>query len=390
MHAKISMSSKKAVVFGDGKGEVFMQDLEIELKFGVVGRITNLEEALTGIGDISDFKIEDLVNTYFDTEDEYLFKRGAGLRIRRAPSFTEQTLKIREENLGGLHKRSEFNIKVDDSLKRPDLTLFDQSIFARQINLQELNNKLKPVCTINFIRSSLTLKAFDCTFEVSLDEGEISSGGECVSINELEVELKNTELDGSKLLNSFVSLLKVFKDRELPLTLEPFSKMHRASLIIRGQERNVIELPPLAQTDLHRYILTILKGFETLLGLFLIKKDPFLLGYIGHTLTQLRKALKFLSDIDELNENINDSEAFKRYQKFVRKTRRKLKSLSGFFNDFGEELTFSLVQHEKPDLDAAVSEVRTVLMHAGIFMLPLRIRALLSQLDDVVRANIKT
>lgn len=367
-----------------------MQDLEIELKFGVVGKIEDLKEALLGIGEISDYKTEDLQNTYFDTPEQFLFKRGAGLRIRRTASYVEQTLKMREENLGGLHKRSEFNLKIDEKLTKPDLSLFDKSIFAEDIDPLQISAQLVPVCQINFKRTSLILKAFACVFEVCLDEGEIKSDSNDCKINELEVELKETTLDSSRQLLSFISLLKAFKDRRLPLTLEPFSKMHRATLVLRGQERNVIELPDKAQSDLHRYILTTLKSFETLLGLFLIKKNPMFLGYIGYTLSLLRKALENLYEIDELDDVINDSGAFKRYQKFVKKTRRNLKELSRYFRDLGDELTLAMVQHEKIDLESAKEEVRTTLMLTGSYMLPLRIRALLSLLDEVVRTNMRT
>ena len=85
-----------------------MNNKEIELKFGYDGKADNLFETFSKIGNVSAESEQHLDNTYFDTDDKDLFALKAGLRIRRADTFTEQTLKVKGENIGGLHKRVEY------------------------------------------------------------------------------------------------------------------------------------------------------------------------------------------------------------------------------------------------------------------------------------------
>lgn len=370
-----------------------MQGQEIELKFGVVGKIEDLKEALTGIGELSSYQEDDLKNCYFDTSDRFLFKKGAGLRLRSGKDGCEQTLKLRDESLGGLHQRTEYNVKVQEGMAKPDLSLFEEAPFDPAIDIADLSFRLEPICQINFKRRSVNLRAFGCLYEVSVDEGLIEGPGQAGSyeINELEVELKESTLDSSRQLMSFWDLLNQMRERNLPLTLEPFSKMHKAALVLRGQERNSIRLPALVQTDLHGLILTSLKSFETLLGLYLVRKNPMLLGYIGYSLKMLRRSLTELKDAGEINDVINDSDAFKRYERFVKKMRKPLKNLSSYFDDLGFEAVMQSVQGgEGLSLDETVQHVRTVLMETGTYLLPLRIRVLLTLLDEVVRSNVRT
>lgn len=370
-----------------------MQDQEIELKFGVVGKIEDLKEALTGLGELSDYQEDELKNCYFDTADRFLFKKGAGLRLRSGKSGCEQTLKLRDESLGGLHQRTEYNAKVPDAAEKPDLSLFEEAPFDPAIDIADLTSRLEPLCQINFKRRSVNLRAFGCLYEVSLDEGRIEApgGGDGYDINELEVELKESSLDSSRQLMSFMAMLNQMRERNLPLTLEPFSKMHKAALVLRGQERNSIKLPALVQTDLHGLILTSLKSFETLLGLYLVRKNPMLLGYIGYSLKILRRSLVELKDACEINDVINDSDAFKRYERFVKKMRKPMKNLSSYFDDLGFEATMHSVQGgEGLSLDETVLHVRQILMETGSYLLPLKIKVLLTLLDEVVRSNVRT
>ena len=76
-----------------------MQDKEIELKFGFDGDASNLYEIFSHIGAVSNKTTLHLDNTYFDTDDKALFGIHAGLRIRRGDDFSEQTLKVKGENI---------------------------------------------------------------------------------------------------------------------------------------------------------------------------------------------------------------------------------------------------------------------------------------------------
>ena len=106
-----------------------MNNKEIELKFGYDGKADNLFETFSKIGNVSAESEQHLDNTYFDTDDKDLFALKAGLRIRRADTFTEQTLKVKGENIGGLHKRVEYNLPIDDTAEVPNLLKFPKEAF---------------------------------------------------------------------------------------------------------------------------------------------------------------------------------------------------------------------------------------------------------------------
>ena len=88
-----------------------MNGKEIELKFGVIGVCTNLRKILQSIGKVENEHVDNLTNIYFDTNKRDFYEMQAGLRIRKANEYTEQTLKIRGSNIGGVHVRNEYNAR---------------------------------------------------------------------------------------------------------------------------------------------------------------------------------------------------------------------------------------------------------------------------------------
>ena len=134
-----------------------MNNKEIELKFGYDGKADNLFETFSKIGNVSAESEQHLDNTYFDTDDKDLFALKAGLRIRRADTFTEQTLKVKGENIGGLHKRVEYNLPIDDTAEVPNLLKFPKEAFPESFDVDSVQQKLKKVCHISFTRHLFNL-----------------------------------------------------------------------------------------------------------------------------------------------------------------------------------------------------------------------------------------
>ena len=172
-----------------------MQNKELELKFGYVGHATDLFEIFKNIGKVSDQNVEHLDNTYFDTPNKDLFAIKAGLRIRRSVDYCEQTLKVKGENIGGLHKRNEYNVDIKRSAEVPNLSKFPNEAFPKSFDIDAIQKKLEKVCRINFTRNLFNVELLDSVFEVAYDNGFIETrDGAKHPLNELEVELKETKV----------------------------------------------------------------------------------------------------------------------------------------------------------------------------------------------------
>ena len=239
-----------------------MNNREIELKFGVLGNPGNLMDLMSTFGKVSEPKVDSLSNVYFDTADQKLFKIGAGVRIRKGNGFTEQTLKLRGSNVGGVHLRSEYNVPIDEEQELPELSKFPHEAFPEDFDPDGVSEVLKPVCEIDFDRHSFNFATMDSLFEVAYDHGTITVEGESVvPINEIEIELKDTKRPQEEIILIFCSLITTLAEKDLPLVLEPFSKMHRASLI-RDSRKSSIDFAQKADfSSLPSYILSLIRVF---------------------------------------------------------------------------------------------------------------------------------
>ena len=129
-----------------------------------------------------------LSNNYFDTLDRRLRQLDFGLRVRTIDERSEQTLKTAGKVIGGLHSRPEYNIPIDG--RRPDLFLFDRSIWPENTDLNVLQSDLVSQFSTDFTRDTWLLGYNDDdVIEVVLDEGAISAGDNSVPICEVEMEL---------------------------------------------------------------------------------------------------------------------------------------------------------------------------------------------------------
>ncbi len=359
-----------------------MQNKEVEIKFGVLGEPSNLMKILSSTGKVSGKKVDNFKNTYFDTKDQRLFAMQAGVRIRRGDHFTEQTLKVRGENIAGIHSRGEFNIPVSSQTKVPDLSLFPKDAFLDNVNIQELQANLEPICQINFKRCSFDFEFMNSTFEVAYDNGGIDlSEGISYPINEIEVELKETSCDDDEIIMLFSTLASIFAEKGLPLVLEPFSKMHRASVLL-GTSRDYLTLSNLSECkSLKEYILELIKSFENLYGLFLIKHDPLLFTYLNSTLYTMIRALKQLKKSGKVAIVSGEREPLD-YLEDLKVIIKILKSLYKKSNKIEKEITkMSLAGNEVKVLEQLIA-MRTVECRYQAFLIPLKLRLLMSMLID--------
>ena len=127
-----------------------------------------------------------LTNTYYDTEDHFLRLNGCGLRIRTTQ--TEQskcfeiTLKSKGNSIGGLHERIEINQPLPND--KLDLSVLPKDVLPNGLT------QLKPLFTTNFKRQTWLISFANSEIEVALDLGQITSNGQSMPIQEVELEIK--------------------------------------------------------------------------------------------------------------------------------------------------------------------------------------------------------
>lgn len=134
-----------------------------------------------------------LLNAYYETDDLWFRRFGAGLRTRLKKGQFEQTIKLAGQQHGGLHFRPEYNLPCASVW--PELNAFPAEIWPQQTDLVVLQSQLKQLFRTDFIRQSWLLTLADgSTVEAVLDQGEVVSGEQNEAIFELELELQQGEV----------------------------------------------------------------------------------------------------------------------------------------------------------------------------------------------------
>ncbi|MGN0894294.1 MAG: inorganic triphosphatase [Succinivibrio sp.] len=355
-----------------------MNNKEIELKFGIEGNGEGIYEAFSKIGTVSGYTTDHLDNVYFDTDEKELFAIRAGLRIRRADDFCEQTLKVKGENLGGLHKRQEYNLPLDRDCAVPNLEKFPKEAFPENLDLADIQSRLKSVCRINFTRRSFNLSMLDSVFEVAYDNGYIETKNNLrYPLCELEIELKESSVKNEDLLNLFSILCTCLATNDLPLLLEPFSKMHRASLL-QEPERFAINLAGADSSGrLTDYIAELTSIYENLYGLFLIKKEPFVLIQANSVLETLLHSIKLLKrkNLPAFIRGRKEPVMYKQDLQII------YKLLKGFYKTCIKEQKKLLVcsLNQKQELkERVIKQIRQAEKNYRMFLIPLKLRQLVS------------
>ncbi len=353
---------------------------EIELKFGVLGEPTDLPSILRSIGTVSNERTDELSNIYFDTDDQKLFGIGAGLRIRNGADFTEQTLKLRGENLGGMHSRGEFNVSLPEGSTVPDLGLFPAGSLPPELNLPAVQSQLKPITEITFTRHSFDFAAMDCLFEVAYDHGGIRLEGDALlPINELEVELKQTSQSPDEVMRIFCALITTFADHNLPLVMEPFSKMHRATVALYNR-RTALTVKPQGDFDsLPDYIMNLMRGFEQLYGLFLLKHDPLIFSYINATLRTLIRALTALRKSGTAAFTQGQREPVN-YAHDLKIITRVMKAFLKKCERFEKVMANCALKNDQNSVAVLIDGLRRLENRYQIYVIPLKLNVLLSML----------
>ena len=183
--------------------------IEIELKFAA--EVSAFEQLLA---EANDWTRYEMATTYYDTPDAKLGALHWTLRRRFENGVSVCTVKTPHKGGG----RNEFELECDDiNVAIPKLV----EMGAPRELLAYTAEGVEEVCAARFTRMARNIALDGATAELALDRGELLGGGKSLPIFEVEVELKDGDLNA---VAAYAEQLA----KEFGLRPEPKSKYKRA------------------------------------------------------------------------------------------------------------------------------------------------------------------
>ncbi len=206
---------------------------EIELKLSLsLNDVARLQRnSLLNSLSISSPVNHKLYSIYYDTPDLDLRRHHVAFRLRREGRHWIQGVKGGGSATAGLHQRQESEVRVLRA--QPDFTKILNSSLAELFDVRMLRERLRPVFTTEFMRSTRTLRlAGDSEVEFCLDRGKVTAGSASMPICEIELELKS----GNR-LSLFQLALDLLHSvpQSVSLRLENLSKAERGYALVSGR-----------------------------------------------------------------------------------------------------------------------------------------------------------
>ncbi|MEA3120358.1 MAG: hypothetical protein QOI13_3628 [Paraburkholderia sp.] len=185
---------------------------------------------------------EQVISTYFDTEDLAIHRCGASLRVRTAGDRHVQTLKTNGSVRAGLYEREEIETVLDGVHPDPGALrakIPKNSGIRKLMRDREMASRLEAVFVTRVDRqiSLLRLPQGD-EIEVAVDEGVVEAGSATARIYEVEMELKSGEPD--HLYQFALDLLNA-----LPMKIGYFSKGDRGYELVVQEHNEPVRAQPL-------------------------------------------------------------------------------------------------------------------------------------------------
>ena len=170
-------------------------------------------------------KVRHLVSTYYDTQELTLKEHGIAYRVRdKGDGSFEATVKTQKQSAGGLSERLELNLPLAEA--QPVLDGF--AALGLGFELSELApGGVQALFTVDVQRITYILDYAGAVCELAIDKGAIRCGEKSDSIDEMEIEL----LEGE------VQALLELKERiaaALTLRAEERSKFARGLALLQG------------------------------------------------------------------------------------------------------------------------------------------------------------
>ena len=204
------------------------KNTEIELKLLLskedLDRLLTLDFMVQAVREGSR-KVRHLVSTYYDTQELTLKEHGIAYRVRdKGDGSFEATVKTQKQSAGGLSERLELNLPLAE--EQPVLDGF--AALGLGFELSELApGGVQALFTVDVQRITYILDYAGAVCELAIDKGAIRCGEKSDSIDEMEIEL----LEGE------VQALLELKERiaaALTLRAEERSKFARGLALLQG------------------------------------------------------------------------------------------------------------------------------------------------------------
>ena len=137
-------------------------------------------------------KVRHLVSTYYDTQELTLKEHGIAYRVRdKGDGSFEATVKTQKQSAGGLSERLELNLPLAEA--QPVLDGF--AALGLGFELSELApGGVQALFTVDVERITYILDYAGAVCELAIDKGAIRCGEKSDSIDEVEIELLEGEV----------------------------------------------------------------------------------------------------------------------------------------------------------------------------------------------------
>lgn len=171
------------------------KNTEIELKLLLskedLERLLTLDFMVQAVGEGSR-KVRHLVSTYYDTQELTLKEHGIAYRVRdKGDGSFEATVKTQKQSAGGLSERLELNLPLAEA--QPVLDGF--AALGLGFELSELAPcGVQALFTVDVQRITYILDYAGAVCELAIDKGAIRCGEKSDSIDEVEIELLEGEV----------------------------------------------------------------------------------------------------------------------------------------------------------------------------------------------------
>ena len=171
------------------------KNTEIELKFLLskedLERLLTLDFMVQAVREGSR-RVRHLVSTYYDTQELTLKEHGIAYRVRdKGDGSFEATVKTQKQSAGGLSERLELNLPLAEA--QPVLDGF--AALGLGFELSELAPcGVQALFTVDVQRITYILDYAGAVCELEIDKGAIRCGEKSDSIDEVEIELLEGEV----------------------------------------------------------------------------------------------------------------------------------------------------------------------------------------------------
>ena len=170
-------------------------------------------------------KVRQLVSTYYDTQELTLKEHGIAYRVRdKGDGSFEATVKTQKQSAGGLSERLELNLPLAEA--QPVLDGF--AALGLGFELSELAPcGVQALFTVDVQRITYILDYAGAVCELAIDKGAIRCGEKSDSIDEVEIELLEGEVQALLELKERIAAV-------VTLRAEERSKFARGLALLQG------------------------------------------------------------------------------------------------------------------------------------------------------------